>query len=888
MGLNIHYTLLTENANNKFAMTEYKSIYLSPFFEQSYILEQINDVRQELANNQYELLYVFENVEAFNEGELWERISSNVQNIFRILIGAIRKFASIVSNAIKRFIRYIKSKLSPRPKEVVKLRDAEYIDILNKAIYENKPVVSIASIVPTDKLLDLNFPPAKLTCMDRIDYPVRELTYIMAGMGKHDINGVKDDLVDATKIDEDLADIKNLAVKELFGNDANKVKDIKNIDTSVSDLQIELFGSKEVMSVDLSIGLYQQAKENLAKSEEMIREMESLQRRIEDGYGRAVYSVARLSKQVEDRLATSHTITSGPFANQSKMLASITSIAQKCADAVSDIMNAHMQLATYKVQRLAQIYGPASGSARIQKICDDLVLQQIKKTEPNPTNEDVDIIASMIDEMNYEIEMARGFLIEASLSEDIRRILQEADGDNNQQNNAGSNNQQSSGGGQGKVAAFIDKITTAVANTFKNFSVKIQEVVVKMGDKSWWDNNKAKIARLNVDKVTVNQWYSFRLDRFKKSSYVRWDENNNIFNSDKETQNAIFNAIGGSPTVNEDASFTDKVKSLYYDNYVDNSTGEGKAFNTLGINRKDMDAFIEDFFNGTNGSILKSIKQELDEMNKDAKDVKARLKDNKANGNGATTQQQTTTTTQSTTSSATNNATGTSNSNASQGNTGGATQESYIDSNMTYLQYLKEASLTAKQKKELPASAFGLPKQRRYPMPDEKHVLLAIKFFNHVEPEYESELARNIIKKIKEFKMADKVKVGDKNRFKPYWEKSGLSKTPKKLTEAEMLFSFNVADTLGLYNEQTITGLEEADVKVPDEAKADNPGASSGELSQKISRCFKYNSQATGAKMTQAFAAYKQYIGFYKSVLKQMDAPKKQENTENKEEGQKK
>ena len=48
------------------------------------------------------------------------------------------------------------------------------------------------------------------------------------------------------------------------------------------------------------------------------------------------------------------------------------------------------------------------------------------------------------------------------------------------------------------------------------------------------------------------------------------------------------------------------------------------------------------------------------------------------------------------------------------------------------------------------------------------------------ESENEEELASNIIKKIKHFNMASEIKVGDKNRFKPYWEKSGEPITNSK------------------------------------------------------------------------------------------------------------
>ena len=52
-------------------------------------------------------------------------------------------------------------------------------------------------------------------------------------------------------------------------------------------------------------------------------------------------------------------------------------------------------------------------------------------------------------------------------------------------------------------------------------------------------------------------------------------------------------------------------------------------------------------------------------------------------------------------------------------------------------EYIFEETLSSKDRNELKDSDFGLPSQRRYPMPDESHVLAAIRFFNHVEKKYE-------------------------------------------------------------------------------------------------------------------------------------------------------
>lgn len=74
---------------------------------------------------------------------------------------------------------------------------------------------------------------------------------------------------------------------------------------------------------------------------------------------------------------------------------------------------------------------------------------------------------------------------------------------------------------------------------------------------------------------------------------------------------------------------------------------------------------------------------------------------------------------------------------------------------------------------KLDDSEFGVPSQRKFPLNDAKHVKLAIKFFNYVDKEHEAELAKNIIKKIKEYNITD-IKYSEKNRFFKYY------KVPKK------------------------------------------------------------------------------------------------------------
>lgn len=64
---------------------------------------------------------------------------------------------------------------------------------------------------------------------------------------------------------------------------------------------------------------------------------------------------------------------------------------------------------------------------------------------------------------------------------------------------------------------------------------------------------------------------------------------------------------------------------------------------------------------------------------------------------------------------------------------------------------IQESKLTAKDKKELPSSAYGLPKERKYPLIDKKHVIAAISYFGSCKDSKKKELARNIVKAAKKY-----------------------------------------------------------------------------------------------------------------------------------------
>ena len=89
---------------------------------------------------------------------------------------------------------------------------------------------------------------------------------------------------------------------------------------------------------------------------------------------------------------------------------------------------------------------------------------------------------------------------------------------------------------------------------------------------------------------------------------------------------------------------------------------------------------------------------------------------------------------------------------------------------MPYTINLQEKALNTKERNDLDDSEFGIPELRKYPLNDEAHVRAAIKFFNYVEPKYEKQLARKIIRRIKQLNL--NVQIGPDNRLGKYYKSS--------------------------------------------------------------------------------------------------------------------
>lgn len=92
--------------------------------------------------------------------------------------------------------------------------------------------------------------------------------------------------------------------------------------------------------------------------------------------------------------------------------------------------------------------------------------------------------------------------------------------------------------------------------------------------------------------------------------------------------------------------------------------------------------------------------------------------------------------------------------------------------------------LSTKVKNELPDSVFGLPKSRKFPMPDKKHVIKAIQFFRYAKQDERVELAKNIGKMIDKYKM--KVNIDKSSLLYKYIDKKYITEDSEYIEEFHM------------------------------------------------------------------------------------------------------
>lgn len=415
MGLNMSHYLFLEGANNQFKIPDYNPIYRLPYYEQSYIYEVCNSYREEIRSIQLEFVDIISNREILTEGERWDKVVITVKKLWNTIIGLLKKAVSIITNAITTFI----SKLKKSPKDdkdsktdlLMITQKSDYFNILNNALSEDEYKVDIPELRPSDYLVDSNFPVTKLFALKNIEYVVNDLRDMAMNLTKMNKPGLENTEDAVHYIEKNsINGISSEAAKELFGPFSDMYNDQDKLMTSVDNINRKAFGDDTITYTKLTMDIYSQAKENDKLGVKIIDDISKIKREVENGY-RAMISMINDISKVSEGIFSGHKYVSGPYKNQHELMTSIMGYINSCANTVQDIIFAHSSMYVYKLKRLTQLYGGNNYSSYVMDECDKIVMNYIKKNE-----------ATL-----WGINYSQYLLMEADLSSKERNNLPDSD-----------------------------------------------------------------------------------------------------------------------------------------------------------------------------------------------------------------------------------------------------------------------------------------------------------------------------------------------------------------------------------------------------------------------------------------------------------------------------
>lgn len=415
MGLNMSHYLFLEGANNQFKIPDYNSIYRLPYYEQSYIYELCNSYREEIRSIQLEFVDIVSNREILTEGERWDKVVTTVKKLWSTVIGLLKKAVSIITNAITTFISKLKK--SPKDDKDIKTdllmitQKSDYFNILNDALSEDEYKVDIPELRPSDYLVDSNFPVTKLFALKNMEYVVNDLRDMAMNLTKMNKPGLENTEDAVHYIEKNsINGISSEAAKELFGPFSDMYNDQDKLMTSVYNINRKAFGDDAILSTKLTMDIYSQAKENNKLGVKIIDDLSKVKREVENGY-RAMISMINDISKVSEGIFSGHKYVSGPYKNQHELMTSIMGYINSCANTVQDIIFAHSSMYVYKLKRLTQLYGGNNYSSYVMDECDKIVMNYIKKNE-----------ATL-----WGINYSQYLLMEANLSSKERNNLPDSD-----------------------------------------------------------------------------------------------------------------------------------------------------------------------------------------------------------------------------------------------------------------------------------------------------------------------------------------------------------------------------------------------------------------------------------------------------------------------------
>lgn len=606
MGVNMCSSLLiNKNTTNKdipLRIPAMESYYISS-------LSTISELNESLRNMHIEL-HEMSSLNILSEANVLKQFTVNINKIIDSILAAINTVRKAIAHAIDAYIVKAKAKQSTKDiKELYKLID----DYYNHNMYFNMSVYS-NSLKST--LTDSATPKidADVTDMDidRIVDTMNQYLKSSVSLSKEMIQS------NMEQQKEKLLQNRIRLRKELTGTKSVYDADINDQSAFRQQLMNYYIGEKSDVLINHSVAIRAVDNMNQAfKYTDMIDSVTKTKNKMEKYYNSLTQRLTTFKKQANDIINNPEKhITGNDEALEVKVEQCIVIVAQTVI-ALSNTLNATMQdhLTSFIVKLECLNIMRNQDAETINKVIATIKASMGVK-ESVIIDDDNDIINNMNESLTQYCEGC--FMLNEAYSrieyekKMYPHVLQEAENDNEN---------------------FIDGIIQKIVTMFKNWLGSLKIITDK--DKEWFDNNEQAIKDSNFkfpsEDGDIPDWVDFKLDRIRKSFDVpTFDEGNPQLMSDLESDESyskfLYTKIGGSEsdiTTDEakNGNFAMKCRALF---------GDGKEekikVSDLLNDRVEFFDYCQDYLDGENGGIYKSIQKDTKALDQSKKNVMRNIK----------------------------------------------------------------------------------------------------------------------------------------------------------------------------------------------------------------------------------------------------------------------
>lgn len=635
MGLNANYRLLIEDNHSTYHIPEYKSYHHPEIFTEEYMMQALADFNQEIRESRNFLSTIYD-IEAVNESTAAVNIVNHINTVIARVKMAMVEIMGRINAFIAKIVSSIESKMNSYKDEMEeKFKTHERLALLKKALSaasESDKTIRISNIHPTAELKDSDFPDVSVIGSDLVKMATDTMNNYCTNIVQKDGTNLLDDT--ELKASESFVNFiegeKNAMLAKVF----DKYKwDPTAITASAKSAAEKAFGSEKKEDKLITIDMYLEACDNLEDADKIVSDMRKLQANTDKNFKKIILemdtiqqSITHLNKMVDKQYSLK---LKEHYYNTTK---TIIDRVNRSLNVIQEVVNADYTILTHKAHRVYDIFSITGDSMRVKKTCHRMIAKFININNESATFNGLEETTEFIDnldEFSTFVVMAEEMLNENEFSGSIMHAINEAEGDQTEAKEDTTTAEQPKQNIAQKAGAdiltWLKNLIGKLGEMFNRLKNRWEEMIVKREGKVFWEKNKENIKKLTFTDTKVNQWFNFNLEAFKKSTFIKFDENAEYLKDDNSAQEQILhNILGTNPPAPEDKeSFSERVKKAFQGEYINDEHGDGKVLSSIPSFKADeMYNFIDDFCTkGFSGDALGSVADDYKKIDNEFKNV---------------------------------------------------------------------------------------------------------------------------------------------------------------------------------------------------------------------------------------------------------------------------